>query len=228
MIKLYMTGGHGVLSPADRMEMTRAEAAAAVETAKARGVLVRAHVANKEAILLAVELGLDIVDHGDGLDDECIAALIETGIALVPSLRLPEAMLAHQEQSRRDMTAFRADFELGCQRAAEASAAGVTMLLGDDYGSAILPHGTYGDELRLYAKRVGIAPLDLITWGTVNGAIAIGRTDVGMIQAGQLADLLILDGDPSTDIEVLADPAHLVAALQDGIVVAGALPDLEP
>ncbi|MDT4920166.1 MAG: hypothetical protein QOI15_1068 [Pseudonocardiales bacterium] len=225
MIKLYMTGGHGVLSPADRMEMTRAEAAAAVETAKARGVLVRAHVANKEAILLAVELGLDIVDHGDGLDDECIAALIETGTALVPSLRLPEAMLAHQTRSGRDTAGFGEDFELGCQRAAEASAAGVIMLLGDDYGSAILPHGTYGDELRLYAQRVGIAPLDLITWGTVNGASAIGRTDVGMIQAGQIADLLILDGDPSVDIEVLADPTHLVAVLQDGIVVAGVLPD---
>jgi imidazolonepropionase-like amidohydrolase len=225
MIKLYMTGGHGVLSPADRMEMTRGEAAAAVETAKARGVLVRAHVANKEAILLAIELGLDIVDHADGMDDECIAALVETETAVVPSMRLPQAMLAHLDRSGRDdVTAFRADFELGCQRAAEASAAGVIMLLGDDYGSAILPHGNYGDELRMYVDHVGIAPLDLIRWGTVNGATAIGRTDVGMIRAGQLADLLVLDGDPSKDIEVLADPAHRVAVLQGGAVVAGSLP----
>jgi imidazolonepropionase-like amidohydrolase len=76
----------------------------------------------------------------------------------------------------------------------------------------------------MYVDDVGIAPLDLIRWGTANGATAIGRTDVGMIRAGQLADLLVLDGDPSKDIEVLADPAHRVAVLQGGAVVAGSLP----
>jgi imidazolonepropionase-like amidohydrolase len=225
MIKLYMTGGHGVLAPAERMEMTRAEVTAAVETAKARDVLVRAHIANKEALMLAVELGINIVDHGDGMDEECVAALVETGTALVPSLRLPEVMLAQVERTGRgDPTAFREDLELGFERAAQAAAAGVIMLVGDDYGSAIMPHGTYAEELRMYVERVGIRPLDLITWATVNGAAAVGRTDVGTVRAGQLADLLVLDGDPSVDIEALADPSRMVAVLQGGEVVAGALP----
>ncbi len=225
MIKLYMTGGHGVLSPASQMEMTRAEAAAAVEAAQARGVLVRAHVANKKAILLAIELGINIVDHGDGLDEECIAALVETGTALVPSLRLPEAMLAEVERTGRgDAARFRADLELGFERAARAAAAGVIMLLGDDYGSVILPHGSYGDELRMYAGRAGIAPLDLVTWGTAHGAAAVGRTDVGTISPGQIADLLIIDGDPAADIEALADPSRLLTVMQGGDVVAGVLP----
>jgi imidazolonepropionase-like amidohydrolase len=225
MIKLYMTGGHGVLSPAERMEMTRDEVKAAVETARARDVMVRAHVANKEALLLAVELGMNIVDHGDGMDEECIDALVKTGTALVPSLRLPEVMLAEVERTGRgDPAGFREDLELGFERCAQAAAAGVMMLLGDDYGSAIMPHGTYGEELRMYANRVGIPPLDLITWATVNGAAAVGRTDVGTIRAGQLADLQILDGDPSVDIEALADPTRRVAVLLGGEVVAGSLP----
>jgi imidazolonepropionase-like amidohydrolase len=226
MIKLYMTGGHGVLSPASQMEMTRAEVSAAIETAKARGVLIRAHIANKEALLLAVELGIDIVDHGDGMDDECFAALIETDTALVPSLRLPEVMLADlKRRGTTDTAEFEADLERGFAAVAAASSAGVCLLLGDDYGSAILPHGRYGDELRTYATKVGIDPLDIIAWGTINGARAINQQDnVGTVESGKLADLLIVDGDPTQDIGVLADPANILAVLQEGKVVAGELP----
>ena len=93
VVKLYVTGGHGVLLPRDTESLTRAELDAVVEAAHARGKRVRGHVATKAAILACVDAGVDIIDHGDGLDDECIAALAESGTFLLPSLYLPLRML---------------------------------------------------------------------------------------------------------------------------------------
>jgi imidazolonepropionase-like amidohydrolase len=107
----------------------------------------------------------------------------------------------------------------------KAESAGVRMVLGDDYGAPTLPHGQYGGELRSYVEDVGIAPLALIRWATRTGAELMGREDIqGTVEAGKLADLLIVDGDPSRDIGVLADVPP-VAVLKNGEVVAGALPE---
>src|ERR1700722_8164234 len=78
VIKLFVTGGHGTTAPKDRIEMTRDELAAAIDAAHQRGVLIRGHLVNKPAILMALELGIDIVDHCDAMDDEIIAALVDT------------------------------------------------------------------------------------------------------------------------------------------------------
>ena len=79
-------------------------------------------------------------------------------------------------------------------------------LLGDDYGAIGFAHGTYGGELDLYVNDAGLAPLAVIRWATRNGAALMGRSDqLGSVEPGMLADLLVVDGDPSTDIGVLAD-----------------------
>ena len=97
-------------------------------------------------------------------------------------------------------------------------------MLGDDYGAINFPHGSYGGELHTYVEDAGIAPLSVLRRATVNGAHLIGKGDeLGTIEAGKLADLLIVDGDPSNDISVLADHEP-VTVLKDGQVVAGALP----
>ena len=94
VIKLFVTGGHGTTAPKDRIEMTRDELAAAIDAAHQRGALIRGHLVNKPAILMALELGIDIVDHCDAMDDEIIAALVDTGATVVPSLYFPERFLA--------------------------------------------------------------------------------------------------------------------------------------
>ena len=94
MIKLYVTGGHGVRAPAEQMEMTADELAAAIDAAHARGALVRGHIANRDAIMLAVDLGIDIIDHGDGMDEQCMKAVLDAGIFVVPSLFFLETILS--------------------------------------------------------------------------------------------------------------------------------------
>lgn len=228
VIKLFVTGGHGTLTPKDRTEMTRDELAAAIDTAHQRGALIRGHLVNKPAILMALELGIDIVDHCDALDDEVTAALVETGATVVPSLYFPKKFL----ETFGDGLGFgakeiQADLDRMYEEIPKAQAAGVRFVLGDDYGAIGFPHGSYGGEMRLYVEHAGISPLEVIRWATRNGADLVGRgDDLGTVEAGKLADLLVVEGDPSADIAVLADRPP-VAVLKGGEVVAGSLDGTE-
>jgi imidazolonepropionase-like amidohydrolase len=96
--------------------------------------------------------------------------------------------------------------------------AGVKLLVGDDFGFPMMPHGDYVSEYEIYTETLGIPPLVVLQWATRNGAEAMGRGDeLGTVEVGKLADLLVVDGDPSTDIGVLRDGIRLV--MLDGEVV---------
>ena len=106
----------------------------------------------------------------------------------------------------------------------EANAAGVTLTIGDDYGAAGFPHGPYAEELAFYVDVVGIPALDVLRWATVNGARLMGRADeLGSLRPGMLADLLVVDGDPSVDISVLQDTDRLLAIVKGGRFVKDGL-----
>jgi len=228
MIKLFVTGGHGNVRAATR-ELTREELAAVVETAHARGALVRAHCAWKPAILECVELGVDVIDHGDEIDAECIDAMAEAGTFLDPSALYLEKLLTYaplehapgfapaREASRRELE--------NLQRwLPEAEAAGVRIVLGDDYGTVLMPHGTYAEELEYYVKKMGFAPLAVLRWATRNGAALAGLGhELGAVELGRLADLLVVEGDPSVDVAVLGDERRLRAVLKGGVFVKDAL-----
>ena len=99
----------------------------------------------------------------------------------------------------------------------KANKAGVKLLVGDDFGISIMPHGDYGKELEAYVKGAGIDPLDVIRWATVNGADLLGMKDeLGSIEAGKLADLLVVDGNPAKDITVLQDRGNLDVIMKGG------------
>ena len=96
------------------------------------------------------------------------------------------------------------------------------LVVGDDYGAIGFPHGIYGEELAFYVDVVGIPALDVLRWATVNGAELMGRgDDLGTVSPGKLADLVVVDGDPSIDIGVLSDPARVVAVMKDGRFMTG-------
>jgi imidazolonepropionase-like amidohydrolase len=215
MIKLFVTGGHGVASPKERMEMSKKELKVAIETARERGVGTRGHIANKDTILLALKLGMDIIDHGDGFDEEGIEAMVGTSQSLVPSIFFPAEVLKNWDISTKDQ--MQADFDEMAAILPKANAAGVRILLGDDYGAVGVPHGRYAEELALYVA-IGIPALDVIRWGTRYGAEAMNRGhELGTLEAGKLADLLVVDGDPLKDIALCATPDKLLAIVKDGV-----------
>jgi len=225
IVKMFVTGGHAVPRAAEYTEMTRDEMAAAIDAAHQRGARIRGHIANREAILTAVDLGIDVVDHGDGMDRECIERILAAGTFVVPSIffvyRLWEMV---QQMNPALAQEIRDDLDAAFAILPVANHAGVKLVLGDDYGAVGFPHGIYGEELEFYVKVAGIAALDVIRWATVNGAELMGRGDeLGSISVGKLADLLVVDGDPVADISVLRHGSRISAIMKDGQFVKDSL-----
>jgi imidazolonepropionase-like amidohydrolase len=228
IIKLFVTRGHATGGTGGEWEMTREEFAAAVGAAHDRGVKVRAHIANRDAVLAAIDLGIHIVDHGDGFDDECVERSLERGTFLTPSLLYPKVVIAAMPGTPyTDLMV--APFEQMARDLPAINKAGVKLLIGDDYGAMFMDHGRYAEELALYVNEVGIPPLDVIRWATKNGAEAMGLGDqTGTLAAGKLADLVVVNGDPLADITILQDRARLLAVFKCGEAVTDQLGTLEP
>jgi len=217
LLKIYPQGGHGV--PMRGMDMQQDEIEAACNTAHDKGKLVRAHVVTKPAILACLKAGVDIIDHGSGIDDEVIELLVKQDVYLLPSLYMasiaPQYYAAKKDKDdpARGVGQW---FDRAAEKLARAQAAGVKMVVGDDFGTAMTPHGDNGKELAVYVNQLGLAAHDVIGWATKNGAEMMRKGDeFGTITPGKLADLLVVDGDPVADITVLGDPAK-ISVMQGG------------
>lgn len=228
-IKIFASAGHGQPNRTTR-NMSRTEIAAIIETAHERGAKVRAHVADKAMIMECIELGLDVVDHGDEVDDEVIAAMAEAGTFWVPSLIFLRSLLELGYAEKFGVT--RAQYDHVRAMLPVAQAAGVRILIGDDYSGVFrdvmdddpLDHqvGNYGREFAYYGQIDGLTPEVVLSWGTANaGELLVdppGR--VGVIEPGALADLILVDGDPVADLSLLARPAEaLRAVIRDGVPI---------
>jgi imidazolonepropionase-like amidohydrolase len=221
IIKLYPTGGHGLSWPADIMTMTLDEMKAASETAHERGKKIRGHIISKRGILAGMEAGLDVIDHCDMMDDECIERLIKQNAFVTPSLYFPYMVVEEKRRTGKSNWSGADEMARGLENSykilPKAHAAGVKFLIGDDFGTAAMPHGDYAKELEAYVKGAGIPALDVIKWATHNGAELMGMSDqIGTIETGKLADLLVLNGDPVADITLLQDRKNLQVIMKGG------------
>lgn len=228
IVKLFVTRGHGTGGGGETWDLAPDEIEMAVRTATERGVKTRAHVANREAVLFCIETGIHILDHGDGFDERCIERILQTGAFLAPSLWFPKRMM--QIAPGIPYTeAMKPEFEAMAAFLPKINAAGVKLLTGDDFGAAGVNHGTYAEELILYVNEIGISALDVIRWASKHGAEAMGLgAETGTIEAGKLADLLVVDGDPSADITILRDRTNLRAIYLGGVAVKDELAGLTP
>jgi imidazolonepropionase-like amidohydrolase len=228
IVKMFVTGGHGTVAPAERTEMSRAELTAGIEAAHERGAKVRGHIANRDALHMALDARIDVVDHGDGLDHEAIGRMVDQGTFLVPSQLFPARFSEMMGGGGLGFTAaMTEDIERALAILPAANEAGVKLLCGDDYGAMGLPHGRYADELEFYVKEAGIAPLDVLRWATRHGAELMGRAhELGAVREGYLADLLVIDGDPLADIGLLQDRSRLAAVMKGGTLVVDGLDQL--
>ena len=232
-IKIFVSDGHDT----DRLDrnMARGEIAAIVRAAHERGAKVRAHACSKETILECVELGVDLIDHGDEVDEACVDAMAKAGTFWVPSQRIPQQVAAMAAGTRSDVLA--AQLASVGRMLPLADRAGVRILLGDDYSGFMrdmvdddpLDHqvGNYGRELAWYGAIDGISPEDVMRWGTKNAGefLVDPPARSGVIEVGALADLIVIDGDPIADLSLFARPQQaLKAVIRDGAFAIDRLP----
>lgn len=224
IIKIFATAGHAIPGPSG-LEVSEDELAAAALAAHQRDARVRAHLAGRDSILAAVRAGIDVVDHGDGLDRKCIDLMLENGTFLVPSLLYPARVIELRPGPMADV--MKAEMDKMIAILPEANKSGLKITLGDDFGAVPLDHGTYADELEFYVKVAGMDPLDVIRWATKNGSELMERGhELGTLEQGKIADLLIVDGDPIKDIALLNQSEALLAVMKGGVFVQSQLSDL--
>jgi imidazolonepropionase-like amidohydrolase len=226
-IKLCTSGG--VLSPNDHpdaAQFTVAEIEVAVEEAATQGKRVMAHAISTAGIKNALRAGVTSIEHGCLLDEEAIAMMKERDAWLVPTLvaprdvidagsqgrGIPEPMVAKaRDISARHMESFRA-----------AVAAGVNIAMGTD--AAVGPHGGNLREPALMVEG-GMTPLDAIRASTGAPARLLRRdAELGTLEAGKLADVVAVAGDPLADIRCLQDKRNIQIVMKEGKVYADRRP----
>ncbi|MFK7898721.1 MAG: amidohydrolase family protein [Myxococcota bacterium] len=239
IVKLSMSNGHGSQPVPDWNYFSRAEIDMAVETAHNRGAMVRAHCPSTSGIIECARAGVDIIDHGDMIDDEGIEAVVAANATITPSYLWSERFLGFAEswdyangpfpigdgfpepQSRtlERLAEVRRQFEYTVSMLPKMMKAGVRLVLGDDYGFAMMPHGDYVSEMETYVK-YGVEPIEVMRWATRNGAEAMGErgAKLGTIEVGKWADLLVVNGDPTQDVSLHRDPSNIQLVLKDGQV----------
>jgi len=218
-IKLCTSGG--VLSPhdtPDAAQFTVAEIEVAVEEAAAQGKRVMAHAMSTAGIKHALRAGVTSIEHGCFLDDEALALMKEHDAWLVPTLVAPRDVIAAGGEGRtipEPMVAkARAVSEAHMESFRAAVAAGVNIAMGTD--SAVGPHGGNLRELALMAEG-GMSPLAVITASTREPARLLRRdADLGTLEAGKLADIVAVQGDPLADLGILAAPDRVRLVLKGG------------
>jgi imidazolonepropionase-like amidohydrolase len=206
-IKLIATGG--VLTPgigATFTAFTPEELAAAVQEAHSWNCGVAAHAIGSEGVTQAVEAGCDSIEHCVQVTVATAKAMKERGTFRSPTLSALLGIAGNADQvpsyAVEKATSLLGDAETGLKRSLRA---GVRHVCGTDAGTPFNPHGSAPHELVTMVEW-GMDPLDVMIAATANGAELLRVPDIGTVEEGKAADLVLYDANPVEEIGALLKP----------------------
>ena len=222
-IKIFTTGDvYSRGSGPDTRRYTIEEIRTVVDEAHAVGRKVAAHAEGVEGIKNAARAGVDTIEHGIYLDDEACQIMKRNNIILVPTLVVLRNIVAEGIEAGMLPEAVRkaeqaaAAHEAGFRRAHEA---GVRIATGSDAFMGICRHGENARELEAMVE-AGLTPMEAIVASTRTGAEALGlEKELGTVEVGKMADIIIVDGDPLQDVGILQDAKKIRIVMKAGHMV---------
>jgi len=224
-VKIMATGG--VMTPGvdpEDAHYSAEEMAAGIGEAARFHKHTASHAQGRDGILNAVRGGISSIEHGIFMDDTCVEEMLARGVYLVPTISALRNILANADKG---IPAYAVE---KTQRVSEDHRnaidifykAGGKFAMGTDAGTPFNLHGENARELE-YMVELGLSPVDALISATANAADLVRDAERGRIKTGNFADVLVVDGNPTTDILMVADRANHRAVFKNGELVAGSL-----
>ena len=220
-IKSCSTGG--VMSVADdpnTSEFSFEELRVMVEEAERHNTYVATHSQGTGGVLKALKAGVKSIEDGIYLNEECVELMIKNDVTYDPTISILKAILSNPDEVppyayRKGCIAA----ENHLKSVALAHSAGVRMVLGSDFlggDSEATAFGKQGIEF-VSLVEAGLTPMEAIVAGTKNGAHLIKKSEeTGTLDIGKTADIVVVEGDPLSDISILANADNVKLVMQDG------------
>lgn len=221
-IKLVVSG-EDALKPgtAQHVLYTEDEMIAAREATREAGLWIAAHAYYPDAVNLALDAGARVIYHASYADDATVARMIaeKDSFFYAPGPGVSVGALEATPPPHIDMSAMKASAADRLEREAKLvpalKAGGVRVLIGGDYGFPFNPNGRNARDLAHFVTHYGYTPAEALVAATRLGGELMGL-DVGQVREGWLADLLLVDGDPTADVAILQDAARLAMIMKGG------------
>ncbi|GAA5838819.1 hypothetical protein JCM11251_006749 [Rhodosporidiobolus azoricus] len=197
--------------------------AAAVEAAHSRGLRVCSHARSDDSIMQCLQYGVDMIYHASFVSDATMQALEaqKDRVYVGPALAWLYGTLEDAESfgyppSKAESVGYARELAVAVPGLKEMKKRGVRVMPGGDYGFAWTPHGTYRDP-ELFVTKLGYTPMEAIIASTaLGGELMLHPNELGKVQPGYYADLLLVNGDPIADISLLSHHENLDAILING------------
>lgn len=223
-LKLIVSG-EDALKPGSAQQIlyTEEEMQAAGDAARDAGLWIATHTYTTSAIKLALDAGARILYHCSFADEAGIEALAakKDEIFYAPGPGVSIAALEANPPPHIDMSAMKASaaerLALEEKLVPELKRRGVRVLPGGDYGFPFNPHGRNARDLEHFVTRYGFTPAEALSAATMLGGQLMGQGhELGLVREGYLADLLLVDGDPTQDVTILQDASRITMIMQGG------------
>ncbi|MBL8379518.1 MAG: amidohydrolase family protein [Burkholderiales bacterium] len=224
-IKLNLSGDNLVPgADATTTWMSDEEVAVAVRETKVRGKRLSCHARSTESVKQAMRHGFDVIYHASFTDEESLDMLeaqkhrifVAPGLSVIIRLLYEGEVVDIDNQTAKDM-GYERELEAACNSMKAMLKRGIRVLPGGDYGFAWAPHGENAKDLEYFVKYLGMTPMEAIVsctkWG---GEMMMRGSDLGLVKEGYLADLLLVDGDPLSNLALLQDSRRILAVMKDG------------
>ena len=224
IIKLVISGDTFVPhAPSDSTVMSEAEVAAAAEVVRAHGKRMSAHARSAGSVKLCVKHGIKVIYHANFVDDEALDMLEANKDWLFVSPNIGFTAIAAYEgqeyftEEQVLQLGFREELAGAAQGLKELRRRGVRILGGGDYGFGLVPHGNNARDLDHLVRYCDFTPMDAMLTMTRDGGAAMDLPDeLGQIKEGYLADLLLIDGNPLGDTNILLNREKILVVMKDG------------
>ena len=209
----------------DIQTISKEELKAVADEAHRRNARITIHSRGADSTRAAAQAGFDWILHADLATESDLDAVAEAGVRIMPTLTFLEHASEYGRdfgRSDREVDQMKYNLEGGATVLQRARELGLKVLCGTDSGnSPVMPYGElHANEPGIMVKYGGYTPLEAISACTRDNAFVVGlEDDLGVIEAGKLADLLILDEDPVADISVLKGGRHIQSVIKAGKVV---------